>query len=94
MKGHDDWRYLFPSYTDKGGYSILPFDFKMAITETSQGKTIPTIARVLQLCFSYDPEGKTYVLNFTRIFGAGILLLAAVFVVYITVKPKKDRKKR
>jgi len=87
-------RYLFPGYRDRGGFRILPFDFKMAIAETSQGKIIPTIANMLQFCFSYDPEGKAYVLNFTRIFGAGIVLLAAVFIVFITVKPKKDRKTR
>lgn len=87
-------RYLFPSFTQQGGYHVLPFDFKMAIHETSEGKTIPTVARVLQFCFSYDPEGKTYVLNFTRIFGAGILVLAAIFIVFLKVKPKKDRNKR
>ena len=87
-------RYLFPGYTDKGGFRILPFDFKMAITETSQGKIMPTIANVLQFCFSYDPEGKTYVLNLTRIFGAGIVLLAAVFIVFVTKRQKKDLKKR
>lgn len=82
-------RYLFPNYSDSRGYSILPFDFKMAITETAEGKASPTIARMLQFCFSYDPEGKTYVLNLTRIFGAGILLMAVVFVLFITIKPKK-----
>lgn len=87
-------RYLFPGYSEKGGYDILPFDFKMAVIETSQGKTNPTIARVLQYCFSYDPKGKTYVLNLTRIFGAGILLFAAIFVVYLTAKPKKVKKTR
>jgi protein SCO1/2 len=82
-------RYLFPGYSDKGGFNILPFDFKMAITETSQGKVIPTVANVLQFCFSYDPEGKTYVLNLTRIFGAGIVLMAAVFIVFVTKKKRK-----
>ncbi len=84
-------RYLFPQYSERRGYSILPFDFKMAINETSQGKEIPTVARMLQFCFSYDPEGKTYVLNFTRIFGAGILVMAFVFVLFLTVKPKKGK---
>lgn len=85
-------RYLFPGYTDDKGYSILPFDFKMAITETAKGVATPTIARVLQFCFSYDPEGKTYVLNVTRVFGAGILVMAVVFVLYLTIKPKKKEK--
>lgn len=83
-------RYLFPQYSDSKGYSILPFDFRMAVAETSEGREIPTIARMLQFCFSYDPAGKTYVLNFTRIFGAGILFMAVVFVLYLTIKPKKD----
>lgn len=84
-------RYLFPGYSDKHGFAVLPFDFKMAVTETAEGKEMPTIARVLQYCFSYDPEGKTYVLNITRIFGAVILLLAAVFVVYLTAAKKKKQ---
>lgn len=83
-------RYIFPGYTDKGGFSILPFDFKMAVLETDEGRVSPTIAKVLQFCFSYDPEGKSYVLNITRIFGAGILLLAAIFLLVILFKPKKE----
>jgi len=30
------------------------------------------------------------VLNFTRIFGAGILLLVGVFIIFLKFKPKKD----
>lgn len=82
-------RYIFPGYTDKGGFSILPFDFKMAVLETGEGRVSPTIAKVLKFCFSYDPEGKSYVLNVTRIFGAGILLLVAIFVFVFIFKPKK-----
>ena len=84
-------RYLFPSYSEKRGFGILPFDFKMSVIETSEGKISPTMAKVLQFCFSYDPEGQTYVLNFTRIFGAGILIIIGIFViVFLRVKPKKD----
>jgi len=83
-------RYLFPSYTDRSGFGILPFDFKMAVLETAEGKVTPTIAKVLQFCFRYDPQGKTYVLNLTQIFGAGILLLVGLFILYLRFKPKKD----
>jgi protein SCO1/2 len=83
-------RYLFPSYTENHGYGILPFDFKMAILETSKGKETPTIARVLRFCFSYDTEGQTYAINFTRIFGIGILLLAGIFFLIMILKPKKE----
>jgi protein SCO1/2 len=83
-------RYLFPGYTEKHGYGILPFDFKMAVIETSESKVTPTVARFLRFCFSYDPEGQKYALNFTRIFGVAILLFAGIFILIIKLKPKKD----
>jgi protein SCO1/2 len=82
-------RYLFPGYTENHGYGILPFDFKMAIIETSAGKETPTIARMLRFCFRYDPEGNKYALDITRIFGAAILLFAGVFFLVIKLKTKK-----
>ncbi len=88
-------RYLYPDYSQTRGFGILPFDFKMAVLETAQGKKTPVIGRVLQFCFSYDPQGKTYVFNILRIFGAGILLGVVVFVVVIVkVKPKKDKRNK
>lgn len=83
-------RYIFPDYSDSRGFGILPFDFKMALMEASDGRVGTTIARVLQYCFSYSPEGQTYVLNLTRIFGAVIILFAGVFIfLVIKFKPKK-----
>jgi protein SCO1 len=86
-------RYLFPGYSDKGGFHVLPFDFKMAVIEAQEGKVTPTIARFLQFCYSYDPEGKTYVFNMTRVMGAGMLLMLVGFVIFLTVKPKKPQTK-
>jgi len=83
-------RYLFPSYTENHGYGILPFDFKMAILETGEGKVTPTVARFLRFCFSYDTEGQKYALNITRIFGAAILFFAGIFFLIIVFKPKKE----
>jgi len=82
-------RYLFPSYTENHGYGILPFDFKMAVIETSESKVTPTVARFLRFCFSYDPEGNRYALNITRISGAAILIFAGIFLLVIKLKPKK-----
>ncbi len=86
-------RYLYPDYSETRGFGILPLDFKMAVLEAAQGQKTPMIGRVLQFCFSYDPQGKTYVFNILRVFGAGILLGVVVFVVLINIKPKKDKKK-
>ncbi len=75
-------RYLY-------GTEFLPLDFKLALIEASEGKTGTTISKVVSLCYSYDPEGKRYVLDITRIAGGGILLLLAVFVMILVIKKKK-----
>ncbi len=72
------------------GIKYLPFDVKMALTEAAGGKSGPTIAKLVAYCYSYSPEGRTYVFDVTRVAGGVILLFAAVFVVYLTVKPKKS----
>jgi len=84
-------RYLYPDFTRREEFSILPFDFKMAVLEASEGTPTPTIARVIKFCFRYDPEGKTYVFNMLKIFGGGILLLTIILVVYLSVKPRKEK---
>jgi protein SCO1/2 len=63
-------RYLY------GSTYFLPFDLKMAVVEAQQGRSGPTINKVLNYCFSYDPEGKKYVFNVTKVSGTFILLLA------------------
>lgn len=60
------------------GTRFLPFEMKMAILETTKGKSGPTINKVLQYCYSYDPEGQGYVLNITRVAGAIITVLLLV----------------
>jgi protein SCO1/2 len=84
-------RYLYPDFTRREEFSILPFDFKMAVLEASEGTPTPTIARVIKFCFRYDPEGKTYVFNLLKVFGGGILLLTIILVVYLSVKPRKEK---
>lgn len=75
-------RYLY-------GTDYLPFDFKMAVTEATEGKVVPSINKIMKMCFSFDPEGRKYVLNVTRIAGGGILLLLIVFIGFLSLKKKK-----
>jgi protein SCO1/2 len=84
-------RYLYPDYNSKGQFNILPFDFKMAVIETSQGQEVKTMAKLIKFCFSYDPAGRKYVFNITRIFGAVTLILLTLFIVFVVVKPKKTK---
>jgi protein SCO1 len=76
------------------GVSYLPFDVKMAVLEASHGTVTPTIATVLKFCYSYDPEGRTYALNITRIAMALILLLVAVFAIVFLVIPRMKKSER
>jgi protein SCO1 len=84
-------RYLYPDFSRREEFSILPFDFKMAVLEASEGTPTPTIARVIKFCFRYDPEGKTYVFNLLKVFGGGIILLTVILIVYLSVKPRKEK---
>ena len=80
-------RYLY-------GLTFLPFDLKMAVIEASKGQTGPSIARVLRFCFSYDPNGRRYTLNVTRIAGATIILFAVGFVTFFSTTGRLRRKKK
>jgi protein SCO1/2 len=76
-------RYLY-------GIQLLPLDLKLAIIEASEGKTGPTINKFLKLCYSYDPEGRKYVLNVTRIAGTGVFLFIVIFFIVLVVKKKNE----
>ncbi len=76
-------RYLY------GSTYFLPFDLKMAVTEAAAGRSGPTINKVLNFCFSYDPKGKKYVFNVTKISGSFILLLALLLLFNMVRKNKK-----
>jgi len=84
-------RYIYPDVSSKGGFNILPFDFKMALLETSQGKETKTMSKLIQYCFSYNPVGRTYVFNITRVLGTVILISLALFLIFIVKKPKKNK---
>ena len=71
------------------GIYFLPFDFKMAVIEASKGTSAPTINKIMQYCFSYDPIGKAYVLNVTKITGTIILFFAVLFFLFLIFKPKR-----
>lgn len=79
-------RYLY------GSAYFLPFDIKMAVAEAAQGRSGPTITKMLNYCFSYDPAGKKYVFNVTKISGILILLIAFIFLASLSLKSRKSKK--
>ncbi len=76
------------------GTYFQPFEFKLALLEGSKGQSGPTINRVLQYCYSYDPQGKQYVLNITRVMGILISLLAVAVFLWLSVRPLFRKKQQ
>lgn len=74
------------------GIFFQPFDFKMAIIESSKGMSAPTINKIMQYCFAYDPVGQAYVLNVTKVSGTLILFLGLLFFLVLIFKPKSKKK--
>jgi protein SCO1/2 len=73
------------------GVTFLPFDVKMAIVEASENRSLPTVTRVLAFCYSYDPEGRGYTLNFTRIMGVFIVAALGVFATFVILVSRKRK---
>ncbi len=77
-------RYLF-------GTEFSPFDFKMAVLEAEKGIPLPTVNRLLKFCFSYDPHGRKYMFNVTRVVGTIMLIALSVFLIFLISKKKKSK---
>jgi protein SCO1 len=79
-------RYLY-------GTVYLPFDVKMALIEAQKGLSRPTINRVLDYCFSYDPAGRRYTLAVTQISATIIIFIAVVFFIVLLIRTSRKRSK-
>jgi protein SCO1/2 len=73
------------------GITYLPADLELAVLEAAAGEARPTINKMLQICFSYDPEGRRYVFSFTRLAGSLILAAAAGFVLVLVLKGRRGK---
>lgn len=72
-------RYLY-------GITYIPADVDMAIQEAARGEANPSINKLLQFCFSYDPQGRKYVLNFTKLSMAITLAAVLIFAIVLVLK--------
>ncbi len=75
-------RYLY-------GLTFLPFDVKMAIIEAQKGIARPTINRILEYCFAYNPGSKTYTIQITRIIGTLTIFIALIVFITLLIKRRK-----
>jgi protein SCO1 len=74
------------------GINFLPADVQIALQEAAAGQVRPTISRVLAFCYSYDPQGRRYVLSVTRLAGMATLLFAAGFAFFVLKGRFRSRK--
>lgn len=80
-------RYLY-------GVTVLPKDLALAITEARSGITGTSIRKLMDYCFTYDPEGKTYVFNLLRVSATTVILCAGGFLAFLLITGKKRKATR
>ena len=74
-------RYLY-------GITYLPIDFKMAIIEANKGQSRPTIQRLMQICYTYDPENKHFTLDILKITASIIIFMLLSLIIVLLIKRK------
>ena len=74
------------------GTHVLPKDLTLALYEAKSGKVGTTIRKMVQYCFSFDPEQKTYVFNLLRVSATTILATLAIFAAFLIFGGKKSKK--
>lgn len=79
-------RYLYGIY-------FQPFDVKMAVIEARKGQVQPTVSKVLQYCYAYDPSNKRYMLNIAKVAGTIIFFIFLGLTITLVVVLMKKRKR-
>lgn len=78
-------RYLY-------GASFLPKDLSLALIEAREGKGGTAIRKVMEYCFSYDPEQKSYVFNLLRVSATVVILCTGGFLAYLILTGRKRKR--
>jgi protein SCO1/2 len=74
------------------GLAYLPAELDLSIMEASTGTVGPAVAKVLRMCFSYDPRANRLVFNATRVTGGLTLTVALGFSAFLFVRSRKRRR--
>jgi protein SCO1 len=78
-------RYLY-------GTTFLPKDLSLALIEAHDGTSGTTIRKVMDFCFSFDPQQKTYVFNLLRVSATVVILCTGGFLAFLLLSGKKRTK--
>jgi protein SCO1/2 len=69
-------RYLY-------GTSFLPKDLALALIEARDGTSGTTIRKMMEYCFSFDPQQNSYAFNLLRVSATVIILCVGSFVAFL-----------
>ena len=75
------------------GTDFLPLDVSMSILEASSGLVRPTIAKLLRICLSYNPQSRQFGFNVLRVSGIVISILVGAFVLFLVLSGKRRRRR-
>jgi protein SCO1/2 len=73
------------------GLSILPAHVKMAILDAAEGRARSFMQQIARLCYSYDPEGKTYVFKINRLVLGVTVVALGIFLIYLLAFRRKGK---
>lgn len=79
-------RYLY-------GTHFLPKDVTLALIEARQGRVGTTISKMVNYCFSFDPEKKSYQFNLLRVSATVIIVCVVAFLAFLVFGGKKGKGK-
>lgn len=79
-------RYLY-------GTTFLPKDLTLALLEAGEGKVGTPIRKVVEYCFTFDPDSKTYVFNLLRVSATVVLVTAGGFLAFLLLTGRKGKKR-
>lgn len=75
------------------GLDYLPAVVNLSIMEASSGTVQPAVAKVLQLCFSYEPDSNTIAFQAKRVTGVVTVTFASVFGLFLFRRSLLRRRK-
>ena len=73
------------------GIDFQPFEFKLAVIEASEGKSAPTLIKVLKFCYSYDTKSERYSLDITRITATITIIFALTLLIYLLIRGRRRK---
>jgi protein SCO1/2 len=80
-------RYLY-------GTNFLPKDLTLALLEATEGKAGATIRKVVDYCFTFDPDQKTYVFNLLRVSATVVIICTGGFLTFLLLTGRKRKRRR